>query len=165
MSEFTNFIGSVSIEPPLNESEVLYLQRFSNTRRMARTSGPYSTVATGRLVVPDGDILDINEPPVGQPGLYCQWIPGESGASLEWSRRSKFPFAAEWMSYIIDQFLKPGAALADEMAAPMKNRYYAPEFQEFTFNHTLNGEVVGVGEFGERCRIIVSGNRVRAEEG
>jgi hypothetical protein len=91
---------------------------------------PYSIVAvleTGRsswtavldVVLPDADIIDINQPPQGQPGLH--WVgPTESGTGIEWSRRSKFPFAAEWMAYLISKFLKPGAELARELQNPCR---------------------------------------------
>ncbi|GGN90587.1 hypothetical protein GCM10011579_086600 [Streptomyces albiflavescens] len=160
MSEYINFVGSVAVSPTLNPSEVRYLERFAATRRMSRASGPYSTIETGRLVIPDGDILDVNTPPTGQPGLSCQWVPANDGTRIEWNRRSKFRFADEWLAYIIDHFLAPDAVLAQELSNPVEGRYYAPEFADFTFDHTLNGSVDAYSEFGERWQLVVNGNAV-----
>ncbi|MGW7646410.1 hypothetical protein [Streptomyces bobili] len=164
MSEYINFTGCIDISPPLNASESAYLTRFAATRRMARLSGPYTTLPTGRLVLPDGDIIDITDAPQGQPGLHCQWAPTESGAGIEWSRRSKFPFAAEWLAFLIRQFSMPGAELARELQCPPQARYYAPEFPDFTFDHTLSGRIEAQGEAGDHWQIVVEDNHVSVTE-
>ncbi len=41
MGYTTEFAGHITITPPLNAEEIAYLTKFANTRRMARTKGPY----------------------------------------------------------------------------------------------------------------------------
>ncbi|MFE9776078.1 hypothetical protein ACFYOV_31365 [Streptomyces sp. NPDC005931] len=164
MSEYVDYVGAISVSPALNAAEIRYLERFAGTRRMDRKSGPYATIETPRLVVPDGDIIDVNRPPSGQPGLSCQWAPTADGSHLEWNRRTKFPFAAEWLTYLIDSFLKPDAALHQELLNPVTGRYYAPEFREFTFDHVLDGLIEAQGEDGDHWQILVRNNSVSVLE-
>lgn len=57
---------------------------------------------------------------VGQPGLRCQWEPTEDGTAIKWNGEEKFYKSPEWMTYLIDTFLKPAAALASELASPCR---------------------------------------------
>ena len=53
----------------------------------------------------------------------------------------KFYNSEEWMTYLIDLFLKPGAVIATELANPVPGRHYSAEFWHFTFDHELNGVI------------------------
>jgi hypothetical protein len=57
-------------------------------------------------VKPD-TILDYNQPPATQPGLWCQWVPTEDKMSLEWDGGEKFYEGPKWMDYIIHRILVP----------------------------------------------------------
>lgn len=35
-------------------------------------------------------ILDYNDPPAGQPGLWCQWEVSEDGTAIKWDEEEKF---------------------------------------------------------------------------
>lgn len=136
MGYTTEFTGQIAISPPLNPTEIAYLNKFSETRRMERGNGPYFVEGTGFAGQGrDGDVIDFNRPPEEQPGLWCQWVPTEDGAALEWNQGEKFYCAPEWMTYLINHFLKPGA-----WTAPL------PEFATFTFDHTLDGVINAQGE-------------------
>ena len=65
----------------------------------------------------DGDIRDFNKPPAGQPGLWCRWEPTKDGTAIKWNGVEKFYYSEEWMTYLIEVFLKPGAVLASELAS------------------------------------------------
>jgi hypothetical protein len=54
----------------------------------------------------DKSIIDYNESPKTQPGLWCQWVPSEDGKYIEWSGMEKFYYYTEWLNYIIEHFLK-----------------------------------------------------------
>src|SRR6478735_9098142 len=110
MGYTTEFSGQISVEPPLNAEEIAYLKRFAASRRMKRTQGPYHATDDGNFGQDDREgVLDYNEPPSGQPGLWCQWVPTDDGTAIEWDGGEKFYNSVEWMRYIIDHFLKPGA--------------------------------------------------------
>ncbi|MFD0566166.1 hypothetical protein ACFQ2M_32580 [Kitasatospora saccharophila] len=132
----TVFTGRIAVEPPLNPQEVAYLRKFAGTRRMDRDRGPYFVDGTGFMGQGhDPDVRDHNEPPAGQPGLWCKWEPTADGAAIAWNRNEKFYRATEWMAYLVEHFLRPGARAAGE-----------PGFEGFTFDHVLDGVVDARGE-------------------
>lgn len=157
MGYTTDFDGWVEIVPPLNDAESAYLKKFAQTRRMDRESGPYFVDGSdnwgqGR----DSDIRDYNRPDKSQPGLWCQWVPADEGTRLEWDGGEKFYHSVEWMKYIIDNFLKPGAEASksgDE------------QFAAFTFDHICNGVIEAQGEDPQdHWRLRVRDNVVDVQE-
>ncbi|MFI8460792.1 hypothetical protein [Kitasatospora sp. NPDC085464] len=151
MGYTTEFTGRIAVEPPLNEQEIGYLRRFAGTRRMDRDNGPYFVDGTGYAGQGhDADIREFNTPPAGQPGLWCSWEPTDDGAAIEWNRQEKFYASAEWMRYLVDHFLKPGAHAQGE-----------PGFEEFTFDHVLNGVIDAQGEESwDTWQLMVRDNEV-----
>lgn len=147
----TYFYGEVEITPPLNPDEIAYLNKFANTRRMDRDRGPYYVGNTGQGGQDrEPDIRDYNHPPKGQPGLWCQWIPSEYGTALVWDQNEKFYNATEWMTYLIDNFLKKGASARG-----------VDGFERFTFDHVVNGTINAEGEEqGDIWKIVVKDNVV-----
>lgn len=154
MGYTTDFEGSVAIEPPLNAAEISFLSQFNQTRRMARKLGPYYVGGTGSYGQGhDPDIINFNEPPRGHPSLWCQWTPTEDGAEIVWDEGEKFYGSAEWMTYIIDHFLKPGCLAQKEL----------PFLQG---NHTCNGVIYAQGEDpSDIWRLIVTDNQVDVQTG
>ena len=71
---------------------------------------------------------------VGQPGLWCDWVPCWDGCCLAYNGVEKFYNPVAWLRFLINHFLKPGAhaSTSDD-----------PLFQHFTFDHVLDGTVVG----------------------
>lgn len=153
MGYTTEFSGSISIDPPLNAEEIAYLNKFSDTRRIHRTKGPYFVDGTGlRGQGADADIINHNLPPTGQPGLWCKWVPTEDGTGIEWSGDEKFYDSAEWMEYLIEHFLKPNAVA--KLALPFLQA-----------NHTCNGVIKAQGEdMDDRWKLIVKDNVVTTED-
>jgi hypothetical protein len=156
MGHTTDFIGHIDIAPALNEPEIAYLRAFSASRRWERPGGPYE--------VPDKPRADelrpvegngYNVPAPGQPGLWCDWEPCWDGCCLAYNGVEKFYGAVEWLRYLIEHFLRPGAkALHSGNAA----------FVHFTFDHVLEGMVVGCRRDNkELFAITVQANRVRDE--
>jgi hypothetical protein len=151
MGYTTDFIGQIAVDPPLDAEEIAYLNKFSGTRRMNRTRGPYycGTGDFGQDQEPD--ILDYNHPPEGQPGLWCQWIATEDGHFIEWDVGEKFYSSAEWMKYIIQHFIGPNPIAKAELP--------------FLRGHTLNGEIEAEGEdSSDRWKLIVADNEVSVAE-
>lgn len=153
MGYTTDFSGRVEITPPLDKEEIKYLKKFGDTRRMNRTKGPYYVDNKGMAGQDhEADILDYNSPPPGQPGLWCQWVPTPDGKFIEWDGSEKFYNAPEWMTYIIDHFLK-----ADPKAKGVL-KHLKP--------HVLNGEIEAQGEDdNDRWKLVVKDNKVSVKKG
>jgi hypothetical protein len=158
MGYTTEFFGSVEIKPSLNDAEIAYLRAFAKTRRMNRDRGPYFVAGGGhRGQDHDPDVRDSNAPPPGQPGLWCQWVPNEAGTALEWDGGEKFYEAEQWMAYLIEHFLKPGA---------LASRGEDAQFEGFSFDHVLDGEIDAIGEDpDDRWLLRVAANEVFVLEG
>ena len=156
----TVFFGSVEIAPPLSRTEVAYLRRFAGTRRMASTLGPYHVDRPGDPGQDTGSVvLDANRPAEGQPGLWCQWIPGEDGSKLLWDGGEKFYEPVDWMRYLIEHFLRHGARAQQSGD---------PQFRDFTFDHVVDGTIAAAcqpeGGMFILYRIEVEQNRVDVVE-
>ena len=154
MGYTTEFEGHVTVEPPLNEDEINFLNKFSDTRRMNRGNGPYFVDGTGYAGQGhDPDITDFNRPPEGQPGLWCQWVPNEDGTQLKWNDGEKFYDSENWMSYLIDHFLRPGAHAVGQV-------------EGLQGNHTVNGVIHAQGaDRRDRWTLVVTNNEVTRFEG
>ncbi|MFR9773075.1 hypothetical protein [Nocardia sp. SC052] len=154
MGYTTDFEGSVTVTPPLNESERTYLWRFAHTRHMDRTSGPYFVDGTdgaiGHDQGHDPDIRSCNRPPKGQPGPWCGWVPTKDGTAIEWDSCEKFYDSDAWMQYLIDHFLRSGAQAEGHKG-----------FEDFTFDHVVNGVIHAQGEDPQATwDLIVTDNAV-----
>jgi hypothetical protein len=148
----TEFTGHVRVRPKLSASEIDYLIRFSESRRMLRRNGPY--YIGGGLFGQDTepDIIDYNDPALGQPGLWCKWAPTESGASIKWNGYEKFYDSAEWMLYLIQHFLRPLPLAFGKV----------PEIRG---GHMVNGTIHAQGETeGDVWDLIVEDNIVYVKE-
>lgn len=158
MGYTTKFDGKVTVEPPLNQDEITFLTKFSETRRMACVQGPYYVDRGGSFGQDHGpDVLDYNEPPKGQPGLWCHWVPTEDGTAIVWDGGEKFYDAVEWMQYIIDHFIGP-----KPLANPGAVRSTLPVCDimlPFLTGHNLNGQFEAQGEErGDHWLLVVENN-------
>ncbi len=153
MGYTTDFFGSVAVVPPLNAEEIAFLKKFAGTRRMKCEQGPYyvdrgGVAGQGEMGHGDPSVIDYNRPPEGQPGLWCQWVPSDDGESIAWDEGEKFYDSPEWMKYLIDHFLKPGALAK-------------PSLPFLQANHTVNGTIEAEGEdSNDRWALIVKDNDV-----
>ncbi len=163
MGYSTRFKGEVTIEPPLNPEEIQYLKDLASTRRMHRTLGPYFTDLDGEYAGQSRreDVIDQNDPDPSQPGLWLQWVPTDDGTALKWDGGEKFYDSEEWMRYLIDTFLKPGASLQGELLDRKTGWIYPSAFEHFAFDHVLNGVIRAQGEDVEdRWDLVVENNVV-----
>lgn len=138
--------------PSLNQAEYDYLHAFSRSRRSYRPDGAYAVVPedphTGSS---EREVELYNKIADGQPGYWCHWVPCPHGCCLVWDGREKFYTGQTWLQYLIDHFLR--------------HRSYAqtssdPQFASFTFDHEMNGIVVGEQEDNRELSIL----RVEANE-
>jgi hypothetical protein len=144
----------------LKPEHAAYLVQFTETRRMKRDPAKAARIPDpvreavglplgeeaayfvgGKGVFgqdPDESILDDNEPPAGQPGLWCQWQSSEDRTAIIWGGGEKFYAYVEWLEYLIEHFLTP-------------------------WGYILNGEMKWQGEDeADRGTITVKNNRVLA---
>lgn len=137
MGYTTRFTGSIEVTPKLNPQEIEFLNKFNGTRRMDRKNGPYFVDGTGFAGQGhDADILNHNQPPEGQPGLWCQWIPKKNGKAIKWDGWEKFYDSCEWMEYLIEHFIGEH---------PIAKKLYPEQFA-FLQGHTLNRTIKAKGE-------------------
>jgi hypothetical protein len=157
----TYFEGSFKLDKPLKPEHLAYLKRFSETRRMKRDVSQLQDApdpireATGLPLGPEGGyfvagdqygigdptVVDRNEPPQGQPGLWCQWIPTEDGKEIVWDKGEKFYWHAEWLRYLIEFFLDPwGYALDGEIQWKIIEEGFTAE-GEYLVTHPEHGTI------------------------
>lgn len=154
MAYRTDFIGHVEVRPGLNEAEVAYLAAFTASRRWRRPEGPYAVPAEPCEPEPTAGRA-WNLPAEGQPTLWCDWVPCWDGCCLTWEGEERFAGVGTWLGYLVDHFLRPGA---------VASRGTDPRFGGFTFDHVLDGMVVGCRRDNKQLfAVTVSENRVREE--
>lgn len=154
MAYRTDFIGHVEVRPGLNQAEVAYLLAFTRSRRWRRPEGPYAVPASPYEPEPLAS-RSWHVPAPGQPTLWCDWAPCWDGCCLTWEGDERFGGVGTWLGYLVDHFLKPGA---------VASRTGDPLFSGFTFDHVLDGMVVGCRRDNKQLfAVSVHGNRVREE--
>lgn len=153
MSYDINFSGGFEITPELRPRHLRYLKEFSEVRHMrrnneklfnikdeVRTSVELGLGVDGEYFVEsnnNGSILDYNEPPKTQPGLWCDWVPNELGDMIEHNGNEKSSCYVEWIEYLIINFLQP-------------------------WGYSLNGTVTWDGEEqGDAGKIVIKDNVVK----
>lgn len=142
MGYTTEFEGKFKLNKELDEDTYEFLIKLAKTRRMKRdvsilksmgykgdygVDGEFFVYGAGDFGQGyDESIIDFNRPPKTQPGLWCQWIPTEDRAHIEWDGGEKFYNYKEWLKYIIDNILKPrGYLLSGEVT------YQGEDFGDF----------------------------------
>jgi hypothetical protein len=114
MGYTTTFAGSYSIFPKPDKYITEYMRLFSDSRRMGyeRLNPIYGTL--GAFYVHNNELkamnykvepVDGNQPPPGQPGLWCDWFIEKD--KLKWCGREKFYNYDDWLLYLINYFFGP----------------------------------------------------------
>ncbi len=131
----TDYLGHVEIVPSLNQAEYDYLQAFARSRRSYRPGGPYAVIPedpdTGNG---EREVELYNQIADEQPGHWCQWVPCPHGCCLVWNGHEKFYAGPAWLQYLIDHFLRRDARARTSGDS---------QFAGFTFDHEMNGIIVG----------------------
>lgn len=110
MGYTTEFSGSFKVTPPLTKDDREFLTKFSETRHMKRKGMPDSMGEEGEFYVGDDEelnVVDHDNPPAIQPGLWCKWIPSDDGKEIVWNGGEKFYNYIEWIKYLIQRILTP----------------------------------------------------------
>lgn len=128
MGYTTDFWGDLKLSKNLTDEQFTYINLFSSTRRIKRDPNKLMEIYKGKHGIPtpesntpegiygvDGGyyvkdeftgIVNYNEPPSDQPGLWCQWvvINRDTDTILEWDGLEKFYHYTEWLKYLIKHF-------------------------------------------------------------
>jgi hypothetical protein len=117
MGYTTDFEGVLKLNKKLSEEDYQFLIKLNNSRRMKiHADAKYGV--DGEFYVEESSmfgehsdkkvkVLNINEPPSTQPGLWCQWIPTDDYEGLEWDSNEKAYCMEDWIFYIINRYLAP----------------------------------------------------------
>lgn len=154
----TDLDGAWKVTPPMSPEHIAYINKFTETRRMKRDvkkaallpdpireavglpigyEGQYFVGGTGYAGQDrDASIIEYNEQPTGQPGLWCKWEVSKDGTTISWNGCEKFYDYVEWIQYLIDNFLT-------------------------LWGYTLNGSILWQGEeIQDRGEIVIKDNVV-----
>ena len=134
MGLHTSYLGHIRIAPALSPDEIEFVRRFNETRHCGEDSAPLRTVQHPAENESTGDVGAYNRAAPGMPGLWCPWTCCAAGCCLHWDGVEKPDSPQQWLEYLIDRFLRPGALLGDD-----------PEARRLglTFDHVLDGVLVG----------------------
>lgn len=144
MGYTTDFSGSFKLNKPLSPKMKEFLIKLNETRRMGRrvdskygVEGEFFVDGSGFMGQGDDkNIIDHNEAPVTQPGLWLKWRPNADGTAIEWDGAEKFYYYTEWLVYLIHKILAPNG-------------------------YVLNGSVTWQGEeTGDVGEITIKNNKV-----
>ena len=153
MGYTTDFVGRIDVVPALSVEEITFINKFSDTRRMKRENGPYFVDGNGFCGQDDGpdEVYDHNNPPEGQPGLWCQWVATDDGSAIEWNGAEKFYGSPDWMAYLIKHFLGETPVAASQLP--------------FLKGHVLNGRIGAQGEEAyDMWELLVNDNVVMVDQ-
>jgi hypothetical protein len=118
------FRGTVLLDRSLLAHEQAYLEAFAATRHVQCREellvpladplreavglpvGPEGAYAVSAPPVSDA-IVDQNQPPAGQPGLWCDWVPTVDGTALVCKEGDTGVANVEWIGYLIAHFFQP----------------------------------------------------------
>lgn len=132
MGLHTSYLGHIRITPALNDAEIEFVRSFNETRHCGDDASPLVVAQHPADRDVSGEAANRTAP--GMPGLWCPWTCCATGCCLHWDGVEK-PYApGEWLSYLIDMFLRPGAALDGDPRASALG---------LTFDHVLDGMLVG----------------------
>jgi len=123
----TTFDGSFGVETYLDTETINLILGLNKSRRVKRDPKVLAKkldisvkecldtyLDEGQLYVPESDdvtddesVIDFNEPPADQPGLFCKWTVDVEDNSIVWDGSKDFPEFFEWLNYLMETILIP----------------------------------------------------------
>ncbi|MDP3712305.1 MAG: hypothetical protein Q8R60_07465 [Mycobacteriales bacterium] len=149
-------VGHIDVRPALNDEEFEYLMAFAESRRWRRSSDLWAVPSSPFGMDDEYDEVEAyNDPPAGQPGLWCPWVPACEGRCLvvRDAHDGKHYGLTRWLAYLDETFLRRGARAQG-----------AAGFDAFTFDHELGGVVAAHrSDSGEMWLVRPRAGRVEEE--
>ena len=115
MGYTTEFRGKLNLNKELDADTFAIIKGLNETRRMKRKvdakygmEGEFYFEGSGYCGQGDEpNIINHNEPPKTQPGLWCHWMSTPDKKAIEWDGGEKFYDYVEWLEYLIERVLGP----------------------------------------------------------
>lgn len=125
MGYTTDFSGQFNLNKELSPKMGEYLKAFNETRRMKRDTDEAFGIEGEFFVFGGGsfgqdrepNVIDYNQAPSTQPGLWCQWTPTSDNMGIEWDGGEKFYHYTEWLVYLIHKVLAPNGYVLNGVVA------------------------------------------------
>lgn len=141
MGYSTHYLGRLDIRPVLRDPEIEWLRAYAelhdpsaygydiplNPRAERTGPAPKSPSVSHDRHAARGRDAATAPPPWGS----CDWLTCVEGCCLHWRQTEKSNDAVQWLSHLVDHFLRPGA-LAQAAGA---------ELDGFTFDHLVSGTI------------------------
>lgn len=131
----TEYLGFVTITPPLNRAEAEWLTGFADWGGLP-DGDPFRLPMNPRAAIAQAfrDRGGSMSSPGGIPSGVYDWRVCEHGDRIMWRRMEKSNDAEQALSFLVDHYLGH--------SAKAKNSDN-PDFADFTFDHHLDGVVAG----------------------
>lgn len=142
----TNYVGQVLIEPLLSAAETAYLTAFSDTRHNAEVEQQFRLPGNPMAASPpveNSQVAKPNRVAAGRPSYWCPWTPCFEGHCLRANDLDTASPGEAWLRYLIDTFLRPSSIARSDRSGALTG---------FTFDHNLNGVLVGSPE--DTCEVF-----------
>lgn len=152
----TDYLGHLTITPPLNEAEGEWLRGFADWEALP-DGDPFALPMNPRAALAKAfaDAGGSMRPSRAVPYGVGHWRVCEHGDRIDWHRADKSNDAAEALSFLVEYYLGPNARARD---------CGNPDFAEFTFDHHLDGVVVAVRNDTEEMFLLrVTNSRITRE--
>lgn len=162
MSIYIEVAGEINIDPPLNQKEIEFLTKFSETRKCLYNSGQYDVSVNQELYKEPFinhpttalEFHKFNTVPTGQPSFWCNWVPTSDGKKLVHNGQQKYSKDAEWVEYLIKNFLNE---------QPIAETLYPEQFG-FLQGHKCNGKISITLEADQKEKINVKNNETTVSD-
>lgn len=114
MGYSTDFNGTLELNKQLTEEDAEFIRKLTDSRRMKlKVDAKYGV--EGEFYVNDDNsmfgkndvVIDNNNPPSTQPGLWCHIVPTRDSFGLEWDGGEKTYHMEDWIFYLINRYLAP----------------------------------------------------------
>jgi hypothetical protein len=145
----TDYFGAFTIDPPLGEAETEWLRAYAVCPGTGGPSGPYELAMNPRQVGHDPNDPERRKKYGWEgwpPGPMCDWEPSTCRGFLSWNGQERSNDARDWIPYLIDHFLRPGAHASTSGL---------PDFDAFTFDHVVYGAVAAGRHDSDRLYLLL----------
>ncbi|WP_392542459.1 hypothetical protein [Oryzobacter telluris] len=142
----TEYLGHLTITPPLNDAEAEWLRGFADWQALP-DGDPFALpmnprAALSKAFADAGGVMSSRR---AIPYGVGHWRVCEHGDRIEWHRADKSNDAVQTLSFLVEYYLGPEARARDCGSA---------DFAGFTFDHHLDGVIAAVRQDTEEMFLL-----------